>query len=64
MTPYYADDQITLWHATALDALREIADDTVACIVTSPPYYGLRSYLPDTHPDKTAELGTEREPAE
>ena len=64
VTPYYADDQITLWHATALDALREIADDTVACIVTSPPYYGLRSYLPDTHPDKTAELGTEREPAE
>jgi site-specific DNA-methyltransferase (adenine-specific) len=27
-----------------LDALKQIASDSVDCIVTSPPYYGLRSY--------------------
>ncbi|MEJ0004402.1 MAG: hypothetical protein WDN30_14260 [Pararobbsia sp.] len=30
-----------------------IADGVrVQTIVTSPPYFGLRSYLPDDHPDK------------
>jgi DNA modification methylase len=32
----------------------------VHCIVTSPPYYGLRSYLPDDHPAKDQEIGQER----
>lgn len=32
--------------------------------VTSPPYYGLRSYLPDDHPDKRLEIGTEKTPEE
>jgi len=31
----------------------------VDCIVTSPPYWGLRSYLPAEHPDKVHELGSE-----
>ena len=30
--------------------------------VTSPPYYGLRSYLPDGHPDKALEVGAEETP--
>ena len=29
------------------------------CIVTSPPYWGLRSYLPDGHDDKHREIGAE-----
>ena len=31
----------------------------VQTIVTSPPYWGLRSYLPAEHPDKVHELGSE-----
>jgi len=31
----------------------------VNTIVTSPPYWGLRSYLPDAHPDKPLEIGSE-----
>lgn len=31
----------------------------VNTIITSPPYWGLRSYLPDDHPDKPQELGHE-----
>lgn len=34
-----------------------------AC-VTSPPYFGLRSYLPAGHPDKDKELGSEPTPEE
>lgn len=44
--------------------LRTLPDESVHCVVTSPPYYGLRSYLPDQHPDKALELGQERTPAE
>ncbi|WP_419692218.1 DNA-methyltransferase [Burkholderia gladioli] len=37
-----------------------IADGVrVQTIVTSPPYWGLRSYLPDGHPDKAREIGQE-----
>ncbi|KVZ79946.1 DNA-methyltransferase [Burkholderia ubonensis] len=37
-----------------------IADGVrVQTIVTSPPYWGLRSYLPDVHPDKHREIGQE-----
>jgi site-specific DNA-methyltransferase (cytosine-N4-specific) len=37
-----------------------IADGVrVQTIVTSPPYWGLRSYLPDDHPEKHREIGQE-----
>jgi DNA modification methylase len=40
---------------------RMIADGVkVQTIVTSPPYWGLRSYLPADHPDKHREIGSER----
>lgn len=32
------------------------------CCVTSPPYWGLRSYLPKDHPDKHREIGQEKTP--
>lgn len=32
--------------------------------VTSPPYFGLRSYLPEGHPMKRYEIGTEKTPRE
>lgn len=30
------------------ERLRDLPNDSIHCCVTSPPYYGLRSYLPDT----------------
>ena len=47
MSLYYTDDSVTLYHGDALDVLRELPDASVNCCVTSPPYFGLRSYLPD-----------------
>ena len=45
--PYYQDDQVTLYHGDSLATLRQMDSASVDCCVTSPPYYGLRSYLPD-----------------
>ena len=45
-----------------LDQLKTLPDESVDCCVTSPPYYGLRSYLPDGHPDKALEIGLDATP--
>lgn len=42
--PYYRDDQVTLLLGDALEQLRTLSDGAVDCIVTSPPYHGLRDY--------------------
>ena len=42
--PYYADAQVTLYLGDTLAVLREMDDESVNCVVTSPPYYGLRDY--------------------
>lgn len=42
--PYYRDEQVTLLLGDALDVLRTLPDGSVDCIVTSPPYFGLRDY--------------------
>jgi DNA modification methylase len=42
--------------------LKTLPDRSVHMAVTSPPYYGLRSYLPADHPDKTLEIGSEATP--
>ena len=46
------------------DSLRAMAarGERVQMCVTSPPYFGLRSYLPDGHPDKAREIGLEQTP--
>ena len=43
------------------DVLRQMIADgmKVNTIITSPPYWGLRSYLPANHPDKSQEIGSE-----
>jgi DNA modification methylase len=43
----------------ALTLAKRLPDDSIDCIVTSPPYWGLRSYLPEDHPDKAKEMGAE-----
>lgn len=54
--PYYADGDVTLWHGSALDVLRELPTGSVDCCVTSPPYFGLRDYGVD------GQLGLEASP--
>ena len=58
MKPYYADDTITLWHGANLDILPHLEAGSVDCVVTSPPYYGLRDYGVD------GQYGAESSPAE
>jgi DNA modification methylase len=41
-----------------------LADKSVQCCVTSPPYFGLRSYLEEDDPAKECEVGTEETPEE
>lgn len=42
----------------------QLAPNSIHTIVTSPPYWGLRSYLPQDHSDKAEELGSEKTPDE
>lgn len=44
VAPYYRDEQVTLHHGDALKVLRSLTDGSVDCVVTSPPYFGLRDY--------------------
>jgi site-specific DNA-methyltransferase (cytosine-N4-specific) len=56
--PYYSDESVTLYHGQALDVLREMPDESVNCVVTSPPYFGLRDY------GVAGQIGAESSPAE
>ena len=47
-----------------LETLRRMPDGIAQMCVTSPPYFGLRSYLPDGHKDKPLEIGLESTPDE
>jgi site-specific DNA-methyltransferase (cytosine-N4-specific) len=44
VTPYYADESVTLYLGDALAVLSTLAAESVDCVVTSPPYFGLRDY--------------------
>ena len=46
MTPrlYYRDSTLTLHTGDAIDVLTALPDDSVHCVVTSPPYWRLRDY--------------------
>jgi len=43
----------------ALSVLQSLPAASVHTVVTSPPYWKLRSYLPDDHPDKAREISNE-----
>lgn len=58
LTPYFHDDQITLYHGKALDVARRLPSGSVDCIATSPPYFNLRDYGAD------GQYGLEPTPAE
>jgi site-specific DNA-methyltransferase (cytosine-N4-specific) len=57
-TPYYSDDAVTLHHGDALEVLRGLPDASADCVVTSPPYFGLRDY------GQEGQYGLEETPAE
>lgn len=44
MRVHYSDDQVVLLHGDVLETLASFPDGAVDCIVTSPPYFGLRDY--------------------
>lgn len=46
------------------EVLKALDAGSVHCCVTSPPYFGLRSYLRDGHPEKEKEIGLEQTPDE
>lgn len=48
----------TLYTGDVLECLRELADESVHCVVTSPPYWGLRDYGIE------GQIGLERTPQE
>lgn len=55
------------WHVIlgdVMDGLKTLPEGCVHTVCTSPPYYGLRSYLKKGHPDKKKEIGLEETPAE
>ena len=58
MNPYYQDDHATLHHGDAAGVLAALPAESVNCIVTSPPYFGLRDYGVD------GQIGGESSPAE
>lgn len=49
---------VTILHGDCRDVLRTLPDASVNCVVTSPPYYGLRNY------DAEGQIGLEATPEE
>jgi DNA modification methylase len=47
MKPYYETNDGKIYQGDVLTVLKSLPDQFVNCCVTSPPYWGLRSYLPD-----------------
>ena len=61
---YWQSNGAALYVGDCIEVMRTLPDGCVQCVVTSPPYWGLRSYLSDDHDDKSMELGSEATPAE
>jgi DNA modification methylase len=56
MMPAFTTGHVTVYCGDALAVLRELPSDSVDCVVTSPPYWGLRDYGVD------GQVGLERTP--
>lgn len=62
--PCTCADGITLYYGDCLEVLRAMPAGVVQCVVTSPPYFALRSYLDKDDPLKVKEIGSEPTPEE
>jgi hypothetical protein len=51
-----------LLQGDALEVMRGLPSGSVQMVCTSPPYFGLRSYLDNDDPDKALEIGLEETP--
>lgn len=58
MEPYFKDGGIQVFHGDVMEVLRQMPDESVSCVVTSPPYWGLRDY------GTVRQLGLEKSPGE
>ena len=56
------DKTVTLLHGDCLVRIRDLPEHSVHAVMTSPPYFALRSYLSAGHPDKASEIGSEPTP--
>src|SRR6266487_262737 len=56
VTPYFSSPRITLYKGDAAEILSSFEENSIDCIVTSPPYYGQRDY------DVEGQLGLEAHP--
>ena len=61
-TPYWSGPGATLYLGDTRDRLRDLPPRSIHCTVTSPPYWGLRSYLEEDHHSKQYEIGAEPSP--
>ncbi|MGI8406040.1 MAG: DNA-methyltransferase [Thermomicrobiales bacterium] len=59
MTPYYEQDGVVVHLGDCREVLAQMPSESIQTCVTSPPYFGLRSYLPTDHTDKANEIGLE-----
>lgn len=53
---------VTILQGDTRDVLKRLPDRGVQACVTSPPYFGLRQYLPDGHEDFYKQIGLETSP--
>jgi DNA modification methylase len=44
VSPYYADDWLTVYQGDCRAVMASMEPESVHCVVTSPPYWGLRDY--------------------
>lgn len=59
--PWWTNDTVTIWHANAREL--PLPDESVDLVVTSPPYFGLRSYQ-DGGEHYAGQIGDEPTPVE
>ena len=38
MQPYFQNDLVTLYHGDCLEFMKTMADESVDCVITDPPY--------------------------
>jgi DNA modification methylase len=60
---HYSDDAVTLWHGDARQVSEFIPANTVDLLITSPPYFALRSYT-DAGEHYDGQMGSEATPRE
>ncbi len=66
VVPWLEADTPSAWYliGDTREILRSLPDNSVDLVLSSPPFFALRSYLPSDHKDKHREIGAEPTPAD